>query len=189
MKLRKLFWIGMLFLPLLSCNDPDRITETNTTLQFTIPLHSNKLANTTSTENYASTGYGSFSLANKNNVQILPNNILQVTPGNESVLIIPNLTSEVNSLQLVWGYGEVNSDDFMAQSSVDLSPMLNMENKNLQINIDEVFAPIILQIDSDPNTFITVMLIGNAAFEVNSVATLEIPVTLKYEVIEVRFTL
>ncbi len=189
MKIRKKIWIVLLLLPFLACNDPDKTIETNTTLQFTIPLHSNILGNTSSTESYSFTGYATVSLVNKNNVQILPGNILQVTPGNGSVLIIPNLASDLNSLQLVWGYGELNDDVFNAQSSVDLSSMLNMENQELQIDIDEVFVPIISQIDSDPNTFIKVMLIGNAGFQVNSVATLEIPVTIKYEVMEVRFTL
>lgn len=188
MKLRKLFWIGLLLLPLLACNDPDRTIETNTKLQFIIPLHSNA-ASSSATERYTFSGYATFCLANKENAQSCPDNILQVLPGSGSVLLIPNIDGDVNSLQLVWSYSEQNSDEFMAQGAVDLLPMMTKSEQNLQIDIDEVFVPIISKIDDDPHIYIKVMVLGDASFEINSIAEMEIPIIVEHEVLEVRFTL
>jgi hypothetical protein len=186
MKLRKLLWIGVFVLPLFACDDPDKTVENTSTLEFLIPIHS---AEANANESHDFSGFATFSLTNKDNAQNSPSNILRVMQGNGSKLTLPAISGEIKSMQLVWGYAEIDSDNFEMQSSIELlSQGAAKSTQQMVISLDQALMPLIDKIDSNPNTYIKVMVTGNADSAISSMAKLEIPIVVEHEVLEVRFS-
>uniref|UniRef100_UPI003217AEB0 hypothetical protein n=1 Tax=uncultured Draconibacterium sp. TaxID=1573823 RepID=UPI003217AEB0 len=191
MKLRKLFWIGVVLLPLLACNDPDTTVETEANLQFIIPLSSIGLQTEAVNETYSFSGFATFCLANKDNAQNCPDNILRVTPGTGSVLTFSNLSGDISELKMEWGFDNAgDSGTYNMQGETDLMlPEQVPANGNLSISLDEVLSPLISQVDSNPNSYIKLMIKGNSNFQLTSIAQMKIPIIVKHEVSPIRFTL
>lgn len=189
MKLRKIFWMGLLLIPLFACEDPDTTMETKAELRFTIPLNSSELKSTEA-ESYSFSGFVTFCLANKDNAQNCPDNILQVMPDKGSVLMLPYFDGEINTLNLEWGYGELGSDVFEMQNAIPLLSGENMSSiENATINLDGILNPIILQMDKNPNTYIKLVITGKANCCVSSEAKMVIPIIVEYEALSPRIML
>ncbi|MCY1721439.1 hypothetical protein OU798_13870 [Prolixibacteraceae bacterium Z1-6] len=190
MKLRKLFWMAIVLLPLLACNDPDTIAETETKLQFIIPLNSVQSQTKATAETYSFSGFTTFCLANKDNARNCPDNILRVMPGSGSVLTFLNVSGDISELKMEWGFASGGSGSYSMQGEIDLMlPEELPDNGSVSVNLDEVLAPLISQIDSNPKSYIKLLIKGNTDFEFTSIAQMEIPIIVEHEVLPVRFTL
>lgn len=187
MKHTNLFWIALLLLSLVACNEPDNTVETESMLELDIRVNSIVSENN---DSYSFAGSTTFCLANKDNAQNFPNNILSVMLGKGATLILPHINGQFTSLQLDWGYGEIGSEVFDMQNSIELlSSVKSLSNHESAIELDEVLSPVINQIDINPNSYIKIIVSGNANHAVSSIVKMEIPITVEHEVLEVRFTI
>lgn len=187
MKLKTLFWIGAFSLLIFGCEEPDNTIETTTKLEFSIPIQSMEMQANGSSD---FSGFAIFCLDNKDGLQNYPSNILGVTPVAGSVLEITNLDGEINTLELDWGHGSTDTDEFEMQSSTALlSKGKKFGKSEIKIDLDEVLSPLISRIDSNPKHYIKVRIKGNANFNVYSSVKVEIPIVVEHEVLTVRFSI
>lgn len=189
MKLRNLFWTGVLLLTLFACSDPDISVETETRLKFTVPLISTELKNYDTSTEYFFSGYTKFCLANKDNAQDCPDNILHVTAGTGSQLILPVFAGEVNFLKIEWGYSDLGSDVYDMQDPILLSSGNLSGEQAIQINLDKALQPVINKINSNTSAYFKLIISGNTNHFISSAAQITIPIIVEYEALTPRFTL
>lgn len=120
MKLKNLFWIGVILLSAFACEDPDTTYYTKTELALDIPLavHVNTLSQSV-TEQYNFNGIVIFHLGYSDTLKSCPGNVVQVTPGSGSLLSFEALQSSetIDQLQLDISY-KTQSD--ASYQSIDL---------------------------------------------------------------------
>ena len=197
MKLRKLFWIGMVLIPLLACEDVEETLETATELNVPIPLEATLVENTFSTKSspidqFKFEGIASFCLANKDKVKNCPGNIIRIVPGNGAELIFDGLGEyqQISSLTLEWGYCPAGSIDFHLQEPVEILPPGELINQAyFSLNLDEVLEPVIQKMNTNPKMFIMVKISGNSNFDISLDAQLKVPMIVQSEMTSPRFTL
>ncbi len=189
MKLKKLLWIGVLFLPLIACEDPDTTTQTKTKIQLLISLSPSELKSMQITDVYSFEGETVFCLANKDNSYRCPQNILHVTPDVDAKMIFPAFTGELYQLNLEWGYATLGDEEYQMQSPVVLLSESLSGGGDTEINLGEVLLPLIEKIDNNPNTLIKLVLYGNSESVISAVSKIEIPLLIEHEVLTPRFTL
>lgn len=196
MKLRKLFWIGILLIPVFACNDVNEQAETNAELNVPIALEAVLVENTYSPESpfdlYTFNGLSTFCLANKDNVKNCPGMVVGVTPGVGAKLHFDGISTnqQIHSLTLEWGYATKGSFEFEMQPPVELlSDGELLTSDKLTVDIDQVMATVIEKMDENPRFFILVRLSGYSNFDVSFDAVMKVPVVVKSEEISAGFTL
>ncbi|WP_340111210.1 hypothetical protein [Maribellus mangrovi] len=193
MKLRKLFWMGILLIPLLACEDVNESTETSAELDVPIPLEAVMIESAASPMDlYSFDGSAAFCLGNKDNVKDCPGMIMGVVPGSGAKLHFDGIGEfeEIHSLALEWGYGKFGSTEFEMQPSVDLLKDGEvLTSSNITIDIDEVLVPVIQEMDSNPRIFVFIRLSGWSNFDVSFDARMKVPIVVESEELSPRFTL
>ncbi len=197
MKIRKLFWIGMLLIPLLACEDVQDTLQTNAELNVVIPLEATLVENTFITKSspvdqFAFDGIATFCLANKDKLHNCPGTVLGVVPGQGAELRFEGIgeDQQIHSLKLEWGYCAAGTFDFQLQPPVQLLPPGEVLNEGrLSLELDEVLAPVIQKMDSNPKMYIMVKVSGTSNFNIAIDAQLKVPVIVQSELSSPRFTL
>jgi len=197
MKLRKIYWIGMLLIPLLACEDVEETLVTETELDVAISLDATMVENTFATKSspidqFTFEGISTFCLAKSDNVKKCPGNVTGVIPGQGAKLRFQEIDEyqQISSLMLEWGYSPAGTFDFQLQSPVQLLPPGEILNEGqISINIDDVLSPVIQKLDSNPGMYILIKISGTSNFDINFDAELNIPVVVETELASPRFTL
>lgn len=197
MKLRKLFWIGMLLIPLWACEDVEETMQTDAELNVTIPLEAKLVENTFATKSspadkFTFDGIATFCLANKDKLHDCPGTVLGVVPGQGAELRFDGIdaSQQINSLVLEWGYCAAGTFEFHLQPPVQLLPPGEVLNEaRFTLELDEVLAPVIQKMDSNPKMYILVKVSGDSNFNITLDAQLKVPVVVESELSSPRFTL
>ncbi len=189
MKLSRLLLIGVLVLPLFSCEDPDTSVETKAEIELFVPLSSTELKSVDVDGEYLFEGETTFCIANKDNSIYCPGNILHVTSGENAKLTLPVFDGELSMVSFEWGFGTLGADEFEMQSPVVLTSDNTSGASAIVIDLDEVLLPLINRMDSNPNTLLKIVVRGNSNIRISSVAQIKIPLIVEHEVLTPRFTL
>lgn len=189
MKTGKLLWIGMLLLPLLSCNNSDEISETNATIELSFPITSIELNNNLKSS-YIFLGDATFCLGKKENVKNCPVNILNVRPGTGAILTmdLPAEIDRVSNLVLHWGYASESSGQFTMESPIQLQiTESEFDEGSLRINLDNFLLPLINNMSTNPNRYFKIEVSGSTDLNLTSTAHIKVPIVVEHENLSVRF--
>ncbi len=170
--------------------------ETKTEIDVPISLDATMVENTFATKSpidqFSFDGISTFCLAKSDKVKKCPGNVSGVIPGQGAELRFEEMGEyhQISSLMLEWGYCPAGNFDFQLQSAVQLLPPGEILNQGqFSINLDEVLAPIIQKLDSNPGMYILIKISGTSNFDINFDAKLKIPVVVETELTSPRFTL
>lgn len=193
MKLKNLFWIGVILLSALACEDPETTYYTETELALDIPLtaHVNTLSQSV-TEQYNFNGIVIFCLGYSDALKSCPGNVVQITPGSGSLLSFEALQSSqtIDQLQLDISYKTQSDATYQSIESIDLlqaGSFLNSETYS--VNLDDVLASLISRLNENPRYFISIEISGMANFNISSDALFSVPLLIESEYYSPRFTL
>jgi len=199
MKKNNLLLIGMFLISLYSCQEKtdSTIIETKTNLNIDIPIIAESVDNTKSetgtTEiDYFFSGSGSYSPSNLANSENEIYNVQNIKPESGSIFSFSGIkeTDEIYSLKLEWGYKTSIDADYTMQEPVDLLSFEYMIKEGVfMVKMDEVLNKMFNGSNIDENYSFNVKVTGKSNFNLNGVATLEIPVLVLSEAVTAHFTL
>jgi hypothetical protein len=174
----------------MACDNSDEIAQTEATIELKLPLTSNQLKSN-QMESYEFSGYATFCLAKKDNVQNCPNNILKVMPGTGAVLSIPVQAENqsISDLVITWGYASKGSQHYNMQPPIELMKNeADLKNGLLDFNLDHVLLPLINNMNLSPDNYFKIVINGKTEFELNLTATMEVPIIVEHENLSIRFS-
>lgn len=193
MKLKTMLLIGLFIIPLFSCNEKSEvnITETKTQLLVEIPISNEmpQLKNTNSIANNHFTGSCTFCLADSESFKACAN-ILRISSEKGCVLSLSGIETydDLKSLQLEWGYGEKNAEQFKMQIPIDLMfEELILINGRVDVNMDEIISPLIENMNLCPETKFKIDITGISEPALS--AELKIPIVIESGNVTPHFTL
>nr|WP_319270298.1 hypothetical protein [uncultured Draconibacterium sp.] len=192
MKLKKLLLLGVLFLPLLACNDADTSYLTETTLVVDIPTKSYLSEINQTSETYKFDGIGVFCLGYSQDLKECPGDVVQINPGNGSSISFNTLQNNetIKELELTISFKTQGDDSFQALHSVVLLQDGNeLSGETHSLVLDDVLAPLISQLNVNPRYFISIEIKGLANFSHSSDAQFTVPLVIESEYNSPRFTL
>ncbi len=192
MKLKKLFWIGVLLFPLLACEDADTSYLTEAKLVVDIPTTAYLTDFNESSNIYQFNGIGGFCLGYSDDFKNCPGDIVQIISGTGSSVSFDALKGNetIEELQLAIFYKTQAGDNYQQLQSIDLlqeGSFLNHETNS--VDIDDILSPLIARLNENPRYFISIQLQGVANFNLLSSTKFSLPLVIESEFSSPRFTL
>lgn len=198
MKIYTLLLVGILLITLFSCQERNDTTyiETKTDLKIDIPIVTGSSSESKSNLNitkvyYSFSGTGSYSASSFASLDEDVYNIQSIRPENGSELSFSgiNESDEIYTLELEWGYKTSGSEDYAMQAPINLlSFKYAIENGIFTLNMDDVLAQMLNE-EINQNYAFKLIITGSSSFNINTVAKLEIPVTVESEALTTHFEL
>lgn len=192
MKLKNLFWIGVLCISMLACDEAntDYLTETN--LIVDIETKSYLAAINQSPETYRFEGIGIFCLGYSSDLKECPGDVIQINPGAGSTITFEALQGNetIEELELIISYKTQDDDTYQQIQSSDLLQEGSFLSSNTHtLVLDNVLSPLINQLNENPSYYISIEIKGIANFNLSSTAQLNVPLIIESEYHSPRFTL
>lgn len=196
MKFKNLFWIGVLLLSVLACEEPDTtyLTETNLSIDIPLTSHVNTLSQSSQSviEKYDFNGIAIFCLGYDEALKDCPGDVTLITPGSGSVLTFEALQSSetIDQLQLSISYKTQSEASYQQIASIDLlqdGSFLNSETYS--VVLDDVLASLIDHLNENPRYYISIEVKGSANFNISSDALFSVPLLIESEYHSPRFAL
>ncbi|MDX8338536.1 hypothetical protein SLH46_05040 [Draconibacterium sp. IB214405] len=192
MKFKNLFWIGLLLLSVLSCEEPDTTYLTETDLSIDIPLtsHVNTLSQSVM-ESYNFNGIAIFCLGYDDALKNCPGDVIQITPGSRSLLSFEALQSSetIDQLELSISYKTQNEAEYKQIGSIDLLQGSFLNSETYMVELDDALATLINRLNENPRYYISLEISGSANFNIDSDARFSVPLVIESEYHSPRFTL
>lgn len=192
MKLKNLFLLGVLLLPLLACNDANTYYTTETKLIVDISTKSYLADLSESSKTYHFNGIGIFCLSYGDNLKESPGDIVQINPGIGSTISFEALQNNetIQELQLVISYKTQGDDDYQQIHAVNLLQGSNfLRGDTRSLVLDDILTPLINRLNENPRYLISIEINGLANFKLSSDAQFAIPLIIESKYNSPRFTL
>lgn len=198
MKLIFYMFFGIIIFLSVSCekNETTRF-ETETTLEFDLSMAAaaidpGKSAAGISELNYPFSGEGTYKGVRISNVENRLYQIQEVKPHKAPLLTISGISEgdAFESLQLEWGVFSATQGNYVMEAPIDLLLFdYLIEDGSYKVELADALVQLINTLNINPDNTIKVKLTGSSNINLNSPASLEIPVIVESTSMSLRFEL
>ncbi|MEN8116754.1 MAG: hypothetical protein ABFS16_07225, partial [Bacteroidota bacterium] len=177
MKLKTFFWIGLLLIPFIACEEIDAPTsKIGSELNVNIPLTAIDLKSAQHESTYSFSGTSTFSLKDCNEFKNCMFKIKEIISETGHVLTFQEINqgNEIETLQLLWGYKSQSGIVYNMQAPIDISSENGQLNDNeIDFDLSSSVAPLIQNMNNDPACCFILTVSGTSNFDITSTARLK----------------
>ncbi|HYQ56782.1 MAG TPA: hypothetical protein VEP89_05480 [Draconibacterium sp.] len=196
MKIKILFWSGLLFIAMISCEEAetDFLTATDISIEIPLTTHLSEQPEPSETSfgEFNFTGISVFCLGYSNELKNCPGDIVQISPEAGALISFEALNNSetISELQLVLAYKTQSDFEYKNIQTLDLLQSGNsLNSETLSVHLDDLLSQLINRMNENPRYFIMIQLTGKANFNIETDAMLNIPLLVESEYHSPRFTL